>query len=208
MALEAIKIKCYENIVFNWCGMSAMSRSKIDLEHNTRKTIYNHIAEYPGVTFSTLKSFYDISESTLRYHLKYLERGDRITPRLEGGQLHFYPNMTIDNVSRISTKNSRKSNLTNHQERILITIKKNPGINQTELMDKTSFKRHVLSYNISKLIDKGMVRKSNHVRNVCYEYMTDDLLQSEMLKVLVIKLLNNEIDENTFLMLKNKLNKK
>ena len=187
--------------------MSAMSRSKIDFEHNTRKTIYNHIAEYPGVTFSTLKSFYDISESTLRYHLKYLERGEQISPRLESGQLHYYPNITINSISNISGVNPNRSNLTPHQERILITIKQNPGINQTELMEKTSFKRHVLTYNISKLIDMGRVRKFNHVRNVCYEYITNELLESEMLKVLVIKLLNNEIDESSFLMLKDRLKK-
>ena len=53
----------------------------------------------------------------------------------------------------------------------------------------------------------GIVRKINNERNVCYEYITDDTLKYEMLKVLVIKLLNNEIDEQTFLKLKSRLKK-
>ena len=47
--------------------------------------------------------------------------------------------------------------------------------------------------------------KNNHVKNVCYEYIPDDLLEYELLKMLTVKFLNNEIDEQTFLKLRNKL---
>ena len=72
-------------------------------------------------------------------------------------------------------------------------------------MAMSSLKRHILTYNISQLINLGMVRKINHERNDCYEYITDELLQYEMLKVLAIKFLNNEINEGTYIKLRNKL---
>ena len=182
-----------------------MSRDKVALENQIRKMIYKHITEYPGVSFSTLKKIYDLNDGTLRYHLNYLARAKKITSRLEAGKLHYYPYAKPVTDSSSSNSNLRSHELTPHQELILNAIKQNPGINQTELITKTSLKRHILTYNISQLIDLGMVKRNNHVRNVCYEYIPDELLQYEMLKILTIKFLNNEIDEQTFLKLKNKL---
>jgi predicted transcriptional regulator len=182
-----------------------MSRDRVALENQIRKTIYTHIVEYPGVSFSTLKRFYDLNEGTLRYHLNYLERAEKITSKLEDGKLHYYPFPTKINDSKPT--NAKSHDLNPHQKLILNVIKQNPGINQTELIAKTSLKRHILTYNISQLINLGMVKKNNHVRYVCYEYIPDELLQLEMLKMLTIKFLKNEIDEQTFLKLKNKLKK-
>ncbi|UCH89161.1 MAG: MarR family transcriptional regulator [Thermoplasmata archaeon] len=182
-----------------------MIKSNVDLEHHIRKTIFNHIIAYPGVSFSTLKKIFDLNDSTLRYHLKYLERGERISSRIERGKLHYYPYFSNITIPTAANTSSKTNDLTPQQLHILYAIKKYPGINQTELITKTSLKRHILTYNISKLIDLGMVRKYNHVRNVCYEYITDELLKTETLKVLAIKLLNNEIDEETFLRLKNRM---
>lgn len=184
-----------------------MSRNKGVSENYIRKLIHTHIVEYPGVSFSTLKKFYDLNDSTLRYHLNYLERAQRISSNLESGKLHYYPYNSMSPGSNPSNTNLQIHELTSHQEHILNVIKHNPGINQTELIAKTNLKRHILSYNISQLIDKCLVRKTKHEKNVCYEYIPDELLQHEMLKVLAIKFLNNEIDEQTYLRLRSKLKK-
>jgi predicted transcriptional regulator len=184
-----------------------MSKNKVALESNIRKKIHTHIIEYPGVSFSKLKRFYDLNESTLRYHLHYLRRAKRITSNIENGTLHYYPYDSKVNVSNPKNTKLNTQELTPHQEYILNAIKQFPGINQTELIAQTSLKRHILSYNISKLVDFGMVRKTNHENYVCYEYIPDELLEYEMLKVLTIKLLNNEIDEQTYLKLRRKLKK-
>jgi predicted transcriptional regulator len=185
-----------------------MSRDKVALENETRKKIYTHIIEYPGVSFSKLKRFYELNDGTLRYHLNYLVRAEKISSNLEAGQLHYYPytSTRIDPSSMDGNEKSRHQDLTPQQEYILKVIKQNPGINQTELMTRTALKRHVLTYNITQLIALGLVKKNNHVKYVCYEYIPPDLLQYEMLKMLTIKLLNNEIDEQTFLKQKDKLN--
>lgn len=182
-----------------------MSSDKVALENQLRKMIYNHIVEYPGVSFSTLKKIYDLNDSTLRYHLNYLARAERISSKMESGKLHYYPFPSKVAVSNPNNTISTTHELTPHQERILIAIKKSPGINQTELITKTTLKRHILTYNISQLINLGMVRKINNGKNVCYEYITNKLLHYEMLKVLAIKLLNNEIDEQTYLRLRSKM---
>ncbi len=184
-----------------------MSKDNVALENQIRKMIYTHIVEYPGVSFSKLKRFYDLNDGTLRYHLNYLERAEKITSKLEAGKLHYYPYARSVIDSNSTKINPKSHELTPHQELILNVIKQNPGINQTELITKTSLKRHILTYSISQLIDLGMVKKNNHERHVCYEYIPDELLQYEMLKMLTIRFLNNEIDEQTFLRLKSKLKK-
>ena len=182
-----------------------MSKEKVEEENQIRKMIYTHIKEYPGVSFSKLKRFYDLNDGTLRYHLNYLERAKKISSKLENGKLHYYPFTRTAIDSNSTVPDSKTRSLTPHQELILNAIIQNPGINQTELISKTSLKRHILTYNISQLIDLGMVKKNNHVKNVCYEYIPDELLEYELLKMLTVKFLNSEIDEHTYLKLRNKL---
>ena len=121
-----------------------MSRDKVALENQVRKMICAHIVEYPGVSFSTLKRFHDLNDGTLRYHLTYLERAEKITSKLEAGKLHYYPYAKPVIHSKSTNTNLRSHELTPHQELILNAIKQNPGINQTELIAKTSLKRHIL----------------------------------------------------------------
>ncbi len=123
-----------------------MSLDEVALENQIRKTLYNHIVEYPGVSFTTLEKVYDLNHSTLRYHLKYLEHAERITSKLEAGKLHYYTYNSKEFISNPKNNNIKIQKLTPHQERILHAIKQYPGINQTELIAKTSLKRHILTY--------------------------------------------------------------
>lgn len=186
-------------------GCTIMSRDKVALENQIRNTIYNHIVEYPGVAFTTLERVYNLNHSTLRYHLKYLEHAERIISKLEAGKLQYYVNSAKELRSSSISNNLKRQTLTPPQEQILNAIKQHPGINQTELISKTSLKRHILTYNISKLIEQDFIRKNNHDKNVCYEYIPKKLLHHELLKVLAIKLMNKEIDEQTYLKLRKKL---
>ena len=49
------------------------------LENETRKLVYDHIMAHPGVSFIVLKSVLKLNDSTLRYHLNYLERSKKIS---------------------------------------------------------------------------------------------------------------------------------
>jgi predicted transcriptional regulator len=182
-----------------------MSSDKMVTDHETRQTIYNHILEYPGVQLSVLKKVYNLNESTLRYHLKYLERAKRVLSNLEEGKLHYYPHQHKIGMPFNPIVNMRKHKLNESQKRIVHVISRNPGISQKDLIKVTNFKRFIITYNVSKLIDMGIVRKSIIEKNVCYEIVTDELMHYEILKVLAVKLLKEEIDEDTFNELKEKL---
>jgi predicted transcriptional regulator len=177
------------------------------MENENRRMIYNHITAHPGVSFSVLKKVFNLNDSTLRYHLNYLEKNEKISLGLESGTRQYYPYMENNHV----TLDQEESNgemipeLSDIQERIIEVIKKYPKINQKELGHKTRINRITLSRNLKTLINLCIVRKMPNGNKVIYEYIAFSKLRYEILKRLLIKLINNEIDEGTFLKLKRKL---
>lgn len=173
-------------------------------EHKTRRMIYNHIEAHPGVTYLTIKRVFDLTDSTLRYHLRYLENEDEIKRTLDGRQKCFYPRHNI--IFNIKVRDKPETyNLNHYQERIIDTIKRNPGITQRELVLTTNLKRFNITYNLKKLLDFGVVQRVTSGRNSCYYFISDIELRKNIIKQLILKLINHEINEETFLMLKKKL---
>ena len=60
-----------------------MEEQKIIQNNENRKMIYNHIMAHPGVAFVVLRRVFDLNKSTLRYHLNYLEKNQKITFSME-----------------------------------------------------------------------------------------------------------------------------
>jgi predicted transcriptional regulator len=174
-------------------------------DHETRKMIFNHILTYPGVPYITLKNIYDLTDGTLRYHLEYLEKAERILSNIENGKRCYYPIHNDVSGARLYAGKTRSYQFTNIQQKILNTIRRTPGITQKELINKTGLSRFTINYNINKFIDLGFVKKMNNGSNVCYEYMTDDLLRHEVMLRLMMKMLNKEISEQEFVVLRRKL---
>jgi len=182
--------------------------SQSAFEHDTRKRIYNHIISYPGVSFSAIKRAFDLADGTLRYHLNYLETRNEIKSAINNRNRCYYPvqNVLIEQEVEAEVEARFKAHkLSATQERLLNSIQRYPGITQKELIKRTGVKRLTLAYNIKKLIAFGVVQKKENGRNTCYHYISDAQLRKEMMKRLIMKFLNHEIDEHTFLALKNKL---
>jgi len=182
-----------------------MAKGDIALDNKTRRIIYNHIYAYPGVSFNTLKEIFELSPGALRYHLNYLEKYEKISCGLEKGNRCYYPFHNGFNISKISQDRSGLHKLTPHQKRVLNTIKRYPGINQKELINRTKMNRSQISKNLQKLVNLNIVQRNKIGKQIYYEYVPDDELKFMILKRLVIKLLRDEIDEQTFLKLKRKL---
>jgi predicted transcriptional regulator len=166
--------------------------------------VYNHIKAHPGVSFLTIKKVFNLTDSTLRYHLKYLEGENEIKSIFNGGKKCYY--LLQNNIYEILVKSEPKTYRLNHpQKRIMDTIKRNPGITQRELILKTKLKRSAIIYNLQNLLEFGIVQCSRKGRNSCYNCVSDIELQKNIINNLIKKLLNNEIDDQTFITLKNQL---
>ena len=182
-----------------------MAKGELALENRLRKMIFNHIITYPGVSFQILKNVFDLTDGALRYHLDYLEKNEKISTGVQRGIRCYYPHYNLVNVPKKSSDNLRLHKLTPDQERLLDIIKHYPGINQKELKFRSRLNRFQVANNIKTLINMNLVNQFENSRNICYEYLPDDELKFTMMKRLVIKLLKDEIDEQTFLKLKRKL---
>ncbi len=170
--------------------------------------IYNHILTYPGVPYNVLKNIFSLTDGTLRYHLEYLEKAERIMSSIEKGRRCYYPLKNEVVVSQLFKNKPTEYKFTEIQLRIMNIIKHNPGITQKDLIKRTGLSRFTINYNINKFVDMGFIRKSNNANNVIYEYMTDELLKHEILLRLTLKLLKKEISEQEFVELKKKLTEK
>ncbi len=162
---------------------------------------------HPGVSFTVLKSVLNLNDSTLRYHLNFLEKSKKISFGLEKGRRYYYPYSGGIYIVRNGENSNTFSayDLTRVQESILTTIKRYPKINQKELVKRTGINRITVSNNLKKLMVLCLVRKIPNGNKIQYEYIENKQLRYEILKRLIMELLNNEIDEETFLEMKREL---
>ena len=183
-----------------------MDTGGLALQHRSRKLIYNFISTNPGSSFEIIKRFFDMNRSTLKYHLKYLERNNHIFSKRKGRRRCYYCGSEIDHEIILFSDDPHPY-LTITQKKLIKIIKDNPGITNKELLDRTKLNRKNLSYNIIKLREQKLIWGFKTDGVLGYEYITEDKLRHEMVTKLISKLLAKEIDEDTFNRIKGKLEK-
>ena len=182
-----------------------MSTGDEVLENKIRRLIYNHILKYPGVSFNTLKDIYELTDSSLRYHLYYLEKNNQIHSGTEKGIRCYYPHPASVTIPQRSQAPLGSRRLSPEQERILNVIIRYPGINQKEIVNRAGINRFKVMRNLQSLINLNLVKNRKFQNTVYYEYIPDVEMKYRILKGVMIKFLKNEIDEETFLKLKKRL---
>ena len=172
------------------------------LDHRTRRMVYNYISSHPGVSFQKIRHVLDLNSSTLRYHLQYLQRSGKIVLEMEGGKKFYYPRGAGSGSFEHEPK---PPELTNKEKRVLDTIKRHPGISRKGICNYTNIDGKTTSKCIRALRDKKLIWKVRSGRSTGYEHITKEKLKQEMLKLLIERFLNNEIDKERFLALKKEL---
>lgn len=164
--------------------------------HETRKKLMLYIQENPGTTFQRLKGIFRLNEGTLRYHLNYLRRTKRIIQVKKENKRTYLP---------AGMMYGKELKLNRDQKRLMDLIRKSPGITRKELLDRARLPRKLLSYNLSRLNELGLIWKIREGRRTGYALITKDELYKEAFAVIVDKLLDKEIDVDTFKELKHRL---
>jgi predicted transcriptional regulator len=142
--------------------------------------------------------------------LIYLERTDSIKSRREGRRRCYFNNNGSPLEHHYPHPNhpqqaSELNTLTKNQQRILNMICDRPGIGRKELIDRSKLNRKTISYNLERLLDQKLIWKVKIEDEIGYEYITKEKLRNEIYNRLLMKLLADEIDEETFHKIKMKL---
>ena len=176
------------------------------IDHDTQRLIVSYVTANPGISFPALEGMLGINRSTLRYHTDRLERAGLIHSRKESGQKCFYAGR-MDVVATVSP-GLNLNTLTKEQRRVLRLVRDNPGISKKAIGRITRINKNTLTYTLRKLQDRNLIWKVREGRKTGYEYKSREVLRSEMFKLLLKKFVENEIDQDTFLRLKEELDEK
>jgi len=182
-----------------------MSSGDKVLDNKTRRMIYNLIVNYPGVPFNKLMDIFELTDSNLRYHLNYLEKKGKISSGIDGGIKYYYPHPSAVKILNKPQDIIESRKLTQEQRHIVSIVKEHPGISQKELIKRSGIKHTTAIRNINTLKNLNLIKNYKSQKNVCYEYVPDVEMKFTIIKGLIIKFLRKEIDEETFLRLKRKI---
>lgn len=162
------------------------------------------ISSRPGISLQELLRILPFKEGTLRYHLHVLEKEKRVHSRMHRGRRCYYPGSTVLHSTRESEEDLIE-HLSPVQERILKVVEEMPDLTQKELVRNIRTNRFIVSYNIGKLKELGLVRVRREGRVVRYRRSIPDDIRKDVLRVLASELMRGEIDERTYLRLRNRL---
>ena len=170
--------------------------------HPLRTTLSEYIVDNPGVSFRTLLTAFDLNESTLRYHLDCLIRSGVVTSQRTGGSKLFFPSITHD---RIGKDTAEKNGSSRNVQRILNVIRDEPNIDRSRLKVMLHIPSRELTRIISELKDRNLIWEHRSDGVSRYEAVTREKVLRNALVILVTRLLDREIDEATFLRLKDEI---
>jgi len=165
-------------------------------ENPVRRRILHFVGQNPGSTLQGIGGSLGINESTLRYHLKCLEReGDAEVRTLSGRRL-VYPGSGSSH-GKIGGEEERKLDI--GSRRVLSLIRGDPGIELMDILERTDISKKDVRMVLRGLIrSRRIVMVEDREREKCSYYLTGTYYDS-MFRYLVELLLKREIDEDTFL---------
>jgi predicted transcriptional regulator len=150
-----------------------------------KSQILNYIRVHPGESFVTIRAIFNIPDSTLRYHIRDLEKKGQIKSDIQ--KRIYFP-----------IEQKAQSSLSDIQNKIIYKIKRQPGITQKELAKSTKLNRATIRYNINILLEKEIVSIEKIGKKIQHFYVYPEQLQKEKILRLITKLLLGKIDEETY----------
>ena len=132
------------------------------LDHFVRGQVFDHIRKNPGTHYNEMKKDLGVNNGTLAYHLRVLELQGFIKAERQGLYKRFYDISVKDTKG----KGIRFSEL---QQKIIETVKKQPGMSQTDIAKELDVSISVVNYNIKILIKNKAIRvESMGSKQICF----------------------------------------
>lgn len=145
-----------------------MTDRELDLE--SRRAIYQHVAANPGVHFRGLLDALDYAQGTVQYHLKWLEKQGLIEESDDGKFTRYYAADSFDELDQAVMNALRRE----YARRIIAHLLTEGALTTAELSDRLEKSPSTVSWHLSKLVEAGLVDKERQGRRVEYELTDPD----------------------------------
>lgn len=141
-----------------------------ELELASRRAIYQHVADNPGVNFRALLEDLDYAQGTIQYQLRWLADEGLIEVSDDGKYTRYYPTAAFDEEDQVVMNALRRK----YSRRILAYLLTNGPLSTTELSDRIDKAQSTVSWHLSNLAEANLVTKERDGRSVVYEVRDPD----------------------------------
>ncbi len=169
-------------------------------DHGTRSLLYDYIRKNPGSTFIMLKSVLKIPDGTLRYHLGYLLKRNKIVQEKNGREKCYYSY----HKERFPFSDPNLK-LNKEQKRILQIVSMEPMIPYKELKRRSGLEPSSFKYNLKQLKKKKLIWRIKKGDRIGYDIITKERLADEMFLIMTNKYLDGEVEKETMMSIVEKL---
>lgn len=157
----------HDGFRWRWLAMLAplytrLARSEV-LDHDSRHTIYGHIAAHPGAHLRQIKRELGVAHGTLLHHLQMLESQEYVRSVRDGMYRRYY---TTGTVLPAATEDLG--------DRVLGHIRANPGTRNADICAALRKSPSLVAYHVSRLEQEGKLRRERIGREARL-YLTEPL---------------------------------
>lgn len=136
-----------------------------DIELESRRVIYQRIADTPGLHFRALLEELEYAQGTLQYQLRWLADEGLIEVSDDGKYTRYYPAAEFDEADQAVMNALRRE----YSRRILAHLLADGPLSTSELSDRLEKANSTVSWHLSNLDNADLVTKERDGRSVVYE---------------------------------------
>lgn len=144
--------------------------SESDLELDSRRAIYQQIADVPGIHFRALLDELEYAQGTLQDQLRWLVDEGLIEISEDGKYTRYYPIAEFNEADQVIMNALRRK----YSRRILGHLLKDGQLSTSDLSDRLEKANSTVSWHLSNLSEAGLVTKERDGRSVVYEVRDPD----------------------------------
>jgi len=144
--------------------------SEPHFELDSRRAIYQRIADAPGIHFRALFEELEYAQGTLQYQLRWLADEGLIETSDDGQYTRYYPAADFDAADQTVMNALRRE----YSRRILGHLLADGPLSTSELSDRLQKANSTVSWHLSKLSEADLVKKRRDGRSVVYRVRDPD----------------------------------
>lgn len=164
-AINATELGRYKFLCFVLPLYSKLKKEEV-LDHYVRGKIHGYVLANPGDHYSSIRKTLDLTNSSLTYHLRVLEKEGLVKSQRDGMYKRFYP------IGAKFPDNGGPFTLV--QQRIIEAITETPGICQKDIAAMLGVSSSTVNYHIEKLAQNGVIEARRKGMRMTYYFVGDE----------------------------------